>query len=109
MPHDEALASRLRTALKRRAGLEERRMFGCACWMLHGNLLCGVEVGRFLFRTGPDLQAEACARPGARPMDMAGKPMRGFVWVEAGSVPDATTLRSWIDLALRFVKTLPAK
>jgi hypothetical protein len=113
MRADESLAKAVRAALKGRvhlqADLAERRIFGCACWMLRGHLLCGVEVGRFLFRTGPELQAEALARPGARPMDMAGRPMRRFVWVEGASVPDGAALQGWIDLALRFVDRLPPK
>ena len=38
--------------------------------MLHGNMLCGVEVGRYMFRVGRGLEAEALTRPGAGPMDI---------------------------------------
>jgi hypothetical protein len=76
--------------------------------MLHGNMLCGVEVGRYMFRVGKDLEAEALARPGARPMDITGKPMRGLVWVDAEAA-HAAGLSTWIDLAARFVGTLPPK
>lgn len=62
MPHEPHLAERMRQALKTRAGIAERRMFGGYCWMLHGNMLCGVEVGRFMFRVGkPCSQMAACA------------------------------------------------
>ena len=36
-------------------------MFGGYCWMLNGNMLCGVEVGRFMFRVGKALEADALA------------------------------------------------
>ncbi len=108
MPYDEHLAERMRHALGPREEIEERRMFGCVCWMLRGNLLCAAEVGRYMFRVGPALEAEALARPGTRPMDVTGRPMRGIVWVDAEAAPEAE-LRRWIDLAERFVGDLPAK
>jgi hypothetical protein len=76
--------------------------------MLHGNMLCGVEVGRFMFRVGKEFEAEALGRAGASPMDITGRPMRGFVWVRADAA-QGRALRSWIDLASRFVATLPPR
>jgi hypothetical protein len=108
MPFDADLADRLRGVVKRRKGLSEKRMFGGICWMLRGNMLCGVEVGRYMFRVGPALEAEALSRPGARPMDITGRPMRGFVWVDARAAPEPE-LRRWVDLATRFVGKLPPK
>jgi TfoX/Sxy family transcriptional regulator of competence genes len=108
MPFDPHLAEQMRDALRNRAGIQEKKMFGGYCWMLHGNMLCGVEVGRYMFRVGKDLEAEALARPGARPMDITGKPMRGLVWVNADDALEAG-LPTWIDLAERFVRTLPPK
>jgi hypothetical protein len=40
----------MRAALARRQAISERAMFGGYCWMLNGNMLCGVEVGRVVFR-----------------------------------------------------------
>lgn len=108
MPHDPHLAERMRAASKGRKDIQEKRMFGGYCWMLNGNMICGVEVGRFMFRVGKELEAEALLRPGASPMDITGKPMRGFVWVKAGNAIDRD-LASWIALAEQYVKTLPAK
>ena len=108
MPYDPELAQRLRTALQSRPGMAEKKMFGGYCWMLHGNMLCGVEVGRFMFRVGAAQEAEALARPGASPMDITGKPMKGFVWVDAREASGAK-LNGWIDLATRFVGGLPPK
>ncbi|MFZ5782705.1 MAG: TfoX/Sxy family protein [Pseudomonadota bacterium] len=108
MPYDEHLAERLRRALGRREDIQEKRMFGCACWMLRGNLLCAAEVGRYMFRVGPSLEAEALSRPGASPMDATGRPMRGIVWVDAAVTPDSA-LDQWIELADRFVGNLPVR
>lgn len=108
MPHDPQLADRMRRALADRRDINEKKMFGGYCWMLNGNMLCGVEVGRYMFRVGKDLEAEALGRPGAAPMDITGKPMRGFVWVRADHAK-GKELRNWIALAERYVGTLPRK
>ncbi len=108
MAFDPHLADLMRSALGRRAGLRERRMFGGVCWMLHGNMLCGVVRDGFFFRVGPDLQAEALQRPGARIMDFTGRPMRGFVWLDADAADDAG-LEDWIAFAGRHVGALPPK
>lgn len=108
MPHDPQLAQRMREALRSRAGVVEKKMFGGCCWMLHGHMLCGVEVGRFMFRVGKAQEAAALSRPGASVMDITGKPMKGFVWVDAReTVGDG--LDTWIELAARHVGGLPAK
>ncbi len=108
MPHDPVLAEAMRTALKRRQNIVEKKMFGGYCWMLKGNMLCGVEVGRYMFRVGKAQQSEALARPGARPMDITGKPMAGFVWVDAKHAT-GDSLLSWIALATAYVGDLPPK
>ena len=42
MAVDESLAERIRDALARMKGVEERKMFGCICFLLNGNALAGV-------------------------------------------------------------------
>lgn len=83
-------------------------MFGGYCWLLNGNMLCGVEVGRFMFRVGKDHEAEALGRAGAEPIVFNGRRMGGLVWVEADACLDAG-LEAWITLASRFAGGLPPK
>lgn len=44
----------------------------------------------------------------ASPMDITGRPMRGFVWVAAEHA-DGADLPDWIELAACFVDSLPPK
>ena len=108
MPHDPKLAEAMRRALLKRANIVEKKMFGGYCWMLNGNMLCGVEVGRYMFRVGKDQEALALSRPGASPMDITGRPMRGFVWVRADDA-EGRQLAGWIKLAEEYVGSLPPK
>jgi len=108
VPYDRDLAERMRTALSGRPGVSERAMFGGICWMLNGNMLCGVEVARFMFRVGKEGEAEALSRPGAQIVEFNGRRMGGIVWVDADECP-AEALQDWIKLGERFVATLPPK
>jgi hypothetical protein len=108
VPHDPHLAQRMREAFAGRRDIQEKKMFGGYCWMLNGNMICGVEVGRYMFRVGKDLEAEALGRVGASPMDITGKPMRGFVWVRAEHA-EGEALSAWIALAESYVGMLPRK
>lgn len=108
MPYDRRLAEEMRSALETRAGVQERAMFGGLCWLLNGNMLCGVEVGRFMFRVGKALESEALARPGAEVVAFNGRRMGGIVWVDADACFEAG-LESWIDLATEFAGALPPK
>jgi hypothetical protein len=105
---NEALAARLRRALEGRRGITEKRMFGGMCFLLRGNMLCGTGKMDFMFRVGKAQDAEALARKGARPMDITGRKLPGFVWVDPASC-DARGLSRWIALAERYVGELPAK
>ena len=108
MAYDPDLLERMRTVMQGREGITERKMFGGYMWMLNGNMLCGVGVGRFMFRVGKEQEEEALSRPGAAPMDITRRPMGGFVWVDAEAVL-GDGLDDWIGFASRFVGALPAK
>jgi len=42
MAFGKSLAGRIRDALARKRGIEEKKMFGCICFILNGNALAGV-------------------------------------------------------------------
>lgn len=110
MAIDEALAGRVRDGLSGTGGIEEKKMFGGIAWMLGGNMALGITgKGDLMVRVGADAHQDALRQPGARPMDFAGRPMVGMVFVGPTGIKNAADLRRWIDRALRFVTSLPAK
>jgi hypothetical protein len=109
MAFDEDLAARIRDQLASRKGIEERRMFGGAAFLLDGNLLVGVWKDSLIARLGEEPGDEALLEPHVRPFDITGRPMRGWVLVGPEGVEDDDQLAGWIDRAARFVRTLPAK
>jgi hypothetical protein len=84
-------------------------MFGGTCFMLNGNMLIGTSKRGLLVRVGKAAHAEAALRPHARPMEMGGRSMEGYVHVAPEGTATDADLRGWLDLALAFVSTLPAK
>jgi len=105
---NEALAGRMRKAIAGRRNIVEKKMFGGVCFLLKGNMLCGVGKDKFMFRVGKDRYAAALARSGAKPMDITGRVMKGFVWVHPARC-DSRALKRWIAMADAYVGKLPAK
>jgi TfoX/Sxy family transcriptional regulator of competence genes len=100
MAYDEALAERIRTALRGRDDVAERKMFGGIAFMVAGRMACGVIHDDLMVRVGPDGHDAALAEPHTRPMDFTGRPMRGMVYVDPDGVRVDTDLSRWVDRAV---------
>jgi TfoX/Sxy family transcriptional regulator of competence genes len=108
MAIDEDLAERVRAVLAGTGAVREVKMFGGLCFTLNGNMVAGASKRGLLVRVGKDRHGEALARPGAKPMEMRGQPVEGYLYVDPPP-RDAQALRNWLDLAVAFVNTLPPK
>jgi len=109
MAFDEGLAERLREMLGDRDDVAEQRMFGGIAFMVGGNMCVGITGDDLMVRVGNEVYADTLDEPHVRPMDFTGKPLKGFVYVEPDGYAEDNDLRSWLDRALAFVATLPAK
>ena len=109
MAYDEAVAERVRGALGNIPDVVGKRMFGGIAFMVRGNMCCGVIGDRLMLRVGPKGYESALARPHAKEMDFTGKPMKGLVYVEPAGFASPRDLKTWIDRALEFALSLPAK
>jgi TfoX/Sxy family transcriptional regulator of competence genes len=88
--------------------MSEVKMFGGTGFMLNGNLVAAVSKRGLLLRVGKDRYRDVLAWPGARPMEMRGRTMEGYVYIDP-PVPTDDVLKAWLDEAVAFVKTLPVK
>jgi TfoX/Sxy family transcriptional regulator of competence genes len=88
---------------------ERKRMFGGLCFMLNGNMLMGTFRGGLMARVSKASHKDAIKLPGARAMEMKGRVMEGFMLIDADSVEDDASLQRWVDMALAYNSTLPAK
>src|SRR4051794_397084 len=109
MAFDESLAARIRKQLARRKNVEEKKMFGGLGFLLRGHILVGVWKDSLIVRVGPDHYDDALLEPYVKEFDITGRPMMGWVMVASEGIKDDEILGDWIQRALEFVGTLPAK
>ena len=109
MASDQQLVDRLSKLLSGHPGVEPKRMFGGVCFMLNGNMCIGVHKTSLIVRIGEE-QAEALMRQThVKPMDLTGKVMKGWATIVPEGVRRDADLARFVDVALAFVATLPAK
>jgi TfoX/Sxy family transcriptional regulator of competence genes len=110
MTYDEMTAERVRELLSSRTDVVERKMMGGLCFMVRGHMCCSVSGrGGLMVRAGASAQDRALREPHVQPIEMAGRTMTGFVRVTAEGYQTEAALRGWVNRALDFVMTLPAK
>ena len=106
MAYDQGLAERLRDLLPKAA---EKKMFGSVGWMERGHLVAGIWKDDLIARVAPDDTAAALGEPGVKPFAVTGRPMKGWVLVDAEQVAEEPQLKAWVERSRAFVRTLPAK
>ena len=109
MAYDEHFAQRIRSALQGNRLITEKKMFGGIAFLRKGLMFVGVSDSSLMARVGKDNHADSLSRKHVRPMDFTGKPMQGYVFVDAQGLKTDTQLRFWLERCERFVATLPPK
>ncbi len=107
MAYDEGLAQRMRDALP--AHVSEKKMFGGLCFLDRGNMACGIVGDKLMLRLTKELVAEYRREPETADMDFTGRPMPSMMYVLPEGIADDDQLRRWVERALDFTATLPAK
>jgi TfoX/Sxy family transcriptional regulator of competence genes len=107
MPFDETLAARVRRALSDRADLVEKHMFGGVCFMTRGRMCCGIVQSSLMVRLAAEDADRLSEEPHVRPMDFTGRPMRGFLFVDAEGLDTPRRLRTWVSRCVAFAESQP--
>ena len=108
MAYDLKLAERIRSELD---GIPfvEKKMFGGIGFLLDGNMACGVNKNDLIVRVDPEKHSVLLKKPHAKPFDLTGRPMKGWLVVEADGVKNDKQLSTWVKEGVEFALTLPAK
>jgi hypothetical protein len=109
MGYDEGLATRVREVIGDQPGLAEKQMFGGLAFLLHGNMACGVRGDDLIVRLAAETADAAAGEPGTRPFDLTGRPMKGWLLVNADGHAEDDDLRRWVDRGLDYASSLPPK
>lgn len=108
MVSNEQLAIKIH-ALTKRKGLIEKNMFGGVAFMLNGNMCFGTLRDDLMVRVGPKRYQDALTMSHARPMDISGKPIKGFVFVNSNGWSKDAALKKWLDMGIDYAASLPKK
>lgn len=108
MAYDLKLAGRIRSKLDN-LQFEEKKMFGGVGFLLNGNMACGVNKDNLIVRINPEKQDALLKKPHTKPFDLTGKPMKGWLVVEAGGCKTDKQLSAWVKEGMEFALTLPPK
>lgn len=109
MAYSQALAERVRQALRTHRGVTEKKLFGGVGFMLGGNLLVCVWQQSLIVRLGREKAATALKQDHVREFDVTGRPMKGWIMVDPNGLDTDKQLADWVEQALAFVETLPVK
>ena len=109
MAYDEGLAQRVREQLEELTQFIEKKMFGGVCFLVQGNMSCGILDYDLIIRVGPKKHEESLEKPNTREFDFTGRPMKGWVVVSSESHEDDDEFMYWVKEGVDFAKSLPPK
>jgi TfoX/Sxy family transcriptional regulator of competence genes len=109
MTYNEQLVERIRRVIPPATNIDEKKMFGGVAFLADGKMFVGVANDDLMVRVGPDAYTAALARTHVRPMDFTGRPLTGYVYVNTDGTRTDAKVSEWVQKALTFVGTLPAK
>jgi TfoX/Sxy family transcriptional regulator of competence genes len=108
--YDEELADRIRELLGREPRLTEQKMFGGLAFMIGGNMAVAASgQGGLLVRVDPTQSERLVATTKARPMEMRGRQMQGWLRVAPDHVRTRRQLAKWVELGATYARSLPSK
>ncbi|MDQ6724725.1 MAG: TfoX/Sxy family protein [Actinomycetota bacterium] len=110
MAYDEALAARIRELLTADDDVSEMKMFGGLAFLVHGHMAAAASgQGGLMVRVDPAISDGLVAADAAHLVEMRGRPMQGWLRVEAEDVRTERQLARWVRLGTTYARSLPRK
>ena len=110
MAYDEELAGRIRELVVDEPALTEKKMFGGLAFLVGGNMAVAASgQGGLMVRVDPAESDALVAASQARPMEMRGRQMAGWLRVDTADVADDRMLGEWVDRGSAYAGSLPPK
>jgi TfoX/Sxy family transcriptional regulator of competence genes len=108
--YDEQLAERIRERLAGEPALTEKTMFGGLAFLVNGNMAVAASgQGGLLVRVDPAESDRLVSESAARPMEMRGREMPGWLRLDSGDLESEGELSRWVERGLVFARSLPPK
>ncbi len=110
MAYDEDLARRIRELVRSEPGIAEKRMFGGLAFLLNGNMAVSASgQGGLMLRVDPAETEKLLSKRHARPFEMRGRAMEGWLRVDPEGVRTKRQLEPWVARGVAYARSLPSK
>jgi hypothetical protein len=110
MAYDADLADRIRELVVAESGLTEMKMFGGLAFLIGGNMAVAASgQGGVMVRVDPAQSDALVDTTKARVVVMRGRPMPGWLRVDAEHLGTRRQLAKWVELGTQYARSLPAK
>lgn len=110
MSYDEDLAERIRELVAAEPGVAEQKMFGGLAFLIGGHMAVAAGGhGGLMVRVDPAESDTLVARTNAYPIQMRGRPMSGWLRVEAADLDTKRRLAPWVARGVARARSMPPK
>jgi len=106
--YDEELAARIRDLLAGEPDVAEKRMFGGLAFLVGGSISVAASgQGGLMVRVAPEETERLLAEPHARPFEMRGREMAGWLRVDAEGLGGEHELGRWVARGVAAARSAP--
>jgi TfoX/Sxy family transcriptional regulator of competence genes len=110
MPYDEDLANRIRELVAAEADVTEKKMFGGLAFLIAGNMSVAASgQGGLMLRCDPEQTGALLEKPHARPFEMRGREMQGWLRIDDEGIRTKRQLEPWVRIGVDYARSLPPK
>ena len=110
MAYAEDLANRIRELIAGDPDVTEKGMFGGLAFLVGGNMAVAASgQGGLMVRVDPHDTDALLTEPHARPFEMRGRELRGWLRVDADGVRTNRELEPWVRRGVGYARSLPVK
>jgi TfoX/Sxy family transcriptional regulator of competence genes len=108
--YDDILANRIRELVASEHDVTEKRMFGGLAFLVGGNMSVAASgQGGLMVRVNPEDTDALAAKPHARPFEMRGREMQGWLRVDIEGLQTKSQLAPWVRRGVAYARSLPTK
>ncbi len=108
--YDEDLANRIRELIAGDPDVTEKKMFGGLAFLVGGNLaLAASGQGGLMVRVDPHDTDALLTEPHARPFEMRGRELQGWLRVDPEGLRTKRQLDPWVRRGVAYARSLPPK
>jgi TfoX/Sxy family transcriptional regulator of competence genes len=107
--YNENLEEKIDAATSRWQNTAKKKMFGGVGYLIKGNMAFGIWKDFLIVRMSKEQGEKSLKDKNARPFDITGRPMAGWVMVAEPGWRSAAGLSKWLVIGKQFALSLPGK